>query len=240
MIRYLASGDTALVVEFGDTIDRALNALVLGLVARMTASPIDGVIETVPTFRSLMVHYDPGVIGFDDLKGRMADLVDGLEPHVAAGRHWHLPTCYEAEFAPDLEDVARRTGLSTGDVVRLHAGVTYTVYALGFLPGCPYLGDLVAELELPRRETPRVRVPKGGVGMAMRMTNIYPLESPGGWHLIGRTPVWLFDRRRDEAVLLAPGDAITFEPVPRGVYDRLERAADAGELPNADLLRGRA
>ena len=146
------------------------------------------------------------------------------------GRLWQLPACYEGDCAPDLDDVARATKLTTAEVVATHAHETYRVYCIGFLPGFPYMGDLPAPLELPRRPSPRIRVPMGSLSMAMRMTGIYPLESPGGWHLIGRTPVRIFDRRRADAVLLQPGDEVQFTPVSRIEYDRLEAAAIAGTM----------
>jgi inhibitor of KinA len=230
MMRFLAGGDTALVVEFGQEVDRHVNGLVLALADRVEGARISGVVELVPTFRSLMIHYDPLVIPGTDLRARIAQLTDGLAAAEIPGRDWVLPACYEGELAPDLEEVARRTGLGSAEVVALHSQTVYRVYCLGFLPGYPYMGDTPEVLNLPRRETPRVRVPMGSVCIAVGMTGIYSLESPGGWHLIARTPVRLFDTRRRDAVLLRPGDRVRFAPVSFVDWERLEADAAEGRL----------
>ena len=230
MVRLIASGDTAMVVEFGETIDRTINARVMALADRIDETGLAGVVELVPTFRSLMVHYDPLVTSHATLAEQVRQLTDSLDVNHRHGRLWEIPVCYEGAHAPDLDDVARATKLSTRDVVAMHTGEIYQVYCVGFLPGFPYMGDLPAVLELPRRTSPRLRLPQGSVCMAMRMTGIYPIESPGGWHLLGRTPVRLFDRRRADAVLMAPGDRVKFVPIPLAEFDRLDAAAAAGTL----------
>jgi KipI family sensor histidine kinase inhibitor len=229
--RILASGDTALVVEFGTKADRALSELVLALDQRVREAGIVGVVEAVPTLRSLMIHHDPTVIDHDGLARALDPLIAGLEGGALAGRHWRLPACYEPALAADLASVAASTGLSADEVVARHSGAVYRVYALGFLPGLPYMGDLPAGLILPRRQSPRVAVPAGSIAIATTMTVIYPLESPGGWHLIGRTPVSLFDAGRAEPSLLAPADTVQFEPVDRAEYDRLLKAVAEGWRP---------
>jgi KipI family sensor histidine kinase inhibitor len=230
MVRLLASGDTALVIEFGETIDREINRRVLALADRVWDAKIPGVIETVPTFRSLMVHYDPTKLLFSEIKALVEAMLPTLTVRHRTSRQWTLPTCYGGELGPDLEHVARATGLSEEAVIARHSSVAYHVYCIGFLPGYPYMGDLDPALELPRRETPRLKVPMGSVCIAQRMTGIYSLESPGGWHLLGRTPARMFDVRRERAVLLAPGDSVRFAPIPREEYDRLAALADSGRL----------
>ena len=227
-LRFLPCGDTALTVEFGNRIDRRLSDAVLALSARLHAAAIAGVVETVPTFRSLLVHYDPLRITSAQLVRRIGDLAEGGNETVDAGRHWRIPACYEDEFAPDLEQVAAATGLRPAQVVALHAGTRYHVYMLGFLPGFPYMGDLPEPLRLPRLHDPRVRVPAGSVAIAQGMTAVYTFESPGGWHLLGRTPVAFFDAGATPPALLRPGDAVSFEPVPRHEYQRLAAAIAAG------------
>ncbi len=235
--RFLPSGDTALVVEFGDHMDRHLSALVLNLHRRLLSADIPGVVESVPTFRSLLVHYDPLVVRGRELQAQLAPLLDGLEAEAMVGYRWLFPTCYEGDdLAPDLADVARIAGLSTDEVVALHSSVEHLVYVIGFLPGLPYLGDLPKQLELPRRTSPRIKVPAGSVAIATNQTVIYPLESPGGWHIIGRTAVPLFDPRRAQPVLLAPGDSVQFVPVGRAVYDDMHAAHQEGVF-NIDTLR---
>ena len=228
--RFLAAGDTALVVEFGRVIDRAVSERVLALRDRVQAAALEGVVELVPSFRSLMVHYDPLRTGNARLTSAIRELLAGQTAASRTARLWRIPACYEGQHAPDLEDVARRTGLATAEVVRLHAQTRYHVYMIGFLPGYPYLGDVPEALRLPRRSDPRVRVPAGAVAIAAAMTGVYPVESPGGWHLIGNTPVRLFDAGRPQPALLAPGDAVCFEPVSAAEHDRLRRRVQAGDL----------
>jgi KipI family sensor histidine kinase inhibitor len=229
-VRFLSCGDTALAVELGDRVDRRVSRLVLALAARVKAAAVAGVVEVVPTFRSLMIHYDPLTVPQSDLKRRLAPLLSGLDAAQIAGRRWHLPTGYHDSLAPDLAEVAARTGLSPEQVVGRHSGVTYHVYMVGFLPGYPYLGDLPPELELPRRDTPRTAVPAGSVAVATTLTAVYALESPGGWHLIGRTPAPLWDPQRDPPAILAAGDQVRFIPISLGDYEALARRSASGEL----------
>ena len=228
--RFLPGGDTALVVEFGDRVDQHLSGLVLALAQRLRAAAIPGVVETVPTFRSLMVHYDPLRLRQAELKRRLAPLLDGLEAAESAGRRWRIPACYDESLGLDLGDVAGRTGLSVGEVVARHSATTFHVYMMGFLPGLPYLGGLPPEFALPRRENPRIKVPSGAIAVAMAMTVIYPLESPGGWHILARTPAPLWDMRRTPPAPLAAGDKVVFEPVSLGDYAALLARAAAGDL----------
>jgi KipI family sensor histidine kinase inhibitor len=239
--RYLPCGDTALAVEFGDRVDERLSGLVLALARRLAAAAVPGVVETVPTFRSLMVHYDPLRLSHAELEGRLAPLLEGLEAAPSAGRRWRIPACYDESLGLDLADVARRTGLSVPEVIARHSGTEQHVYMMGFLPGLPYLGGLPPQFALPRRENPRIKVPAGAVAVAMAMTVIYTLESPGGWHILARTPAPLWDMRRDPPALLAAGDKVTFAPVSLQEYEALLAQAAADELrlePEQAATRG--
>jgi KipI family sensor histidine kinase inhibitor len=220
-VKFLPAGDTALVVQFGERIDRELNERVLRLAASVRAADLAGVRETVPTFRSLLVHYDPGRARFTALCERLRELLDTESPLAVETRQWSIPVCYEPRFAPDLEEVADRTGHTPQEVINLHGSVNYHVYMVGFLPGYPYMGDLPEALALPRRENPRVRVPPGAVAIATNLTAIYSLESPGGWHLIGSTPVRIFDARWSPPALFAPGDSVHFSRISADEHDRL-------------------
>jgi KipI family sensor histidine kinase inhibitor len=230
-IRFLTCGDTALAVELGNAVDRRVSALVLALAERVKAAAIIGVVEAVPTFRSLLIHYDPLTLPQAELKGRLASLLSGLAALERPGRSWRIPVCYHESVAPDLAEVADRTGLSPEQVAERHSSVVYHVYMVGFLPGYPYLGDLPSELVLPRRDTPRTAVPAGSVAIATALTAVYALESPGGWHLIGRTPALLWNRRRDPPAILSAGDAVRFEPISLGEYEVLASRSAAGEFP---------
>ncbi len=228
-VTLLPCGDTALVVEFGDTIDRSLSETVLRLQARVHSATLPGVLETVPTFRSLMIHYDPTSTCAADLSQQVLALAHTKDTVTPRRRGWRVPVCYEPDYAPDLAAVAKSTGLSPDAVVSLHLSVRYHVYMIGFLPGFPYMGDLPPQLVLPRHEDPRVRIPVGAVAIARSMTGIYPVESPGGWHLIGRTPVPMFDVRSASPSLLAPGDAVAFAPIDAAAYQEILAASKAGE-----------
>jgi inhibitor of KinA len=229
-VRLLAAGDTALSVEFGDGVDRGISALVLALARRIAEAKIGGIVECVPTFRSLMIYYDPLLLPYAALTARIVKLTQDLRPGETAGRSWRLPVCYDESVAPDLADVAARTGLTPAQVIERHSTVGYHVYMLGFLPGQPYLGDVAAELALPRRQSPRMKIAAGSVAIAMRMTCIFPAQTPCGWHLIGRCPVPLWDFARGAAApLLQPGDTVGFTPVSLREYEDLRARAAGGE-----------
>jgi inhibitor of KinA len=239
--KILPAGDTALIVEFGEGIDRRLSRLVLALDQRLNESniqgDIDAVVETVPTFPSLMEYYDPLVLAADALKARIDELMKGLRLTEQAGRVWRLPVCYDDSLAPDLAEVATRTNLSPVQVVERHSAVSYHVYMLGFLPGQAYMGDVPAELNLPRRQSPRLKIPAGSLAIAMTMTCIFPLESPCGWHLIGRSPIPLWDGHPGGGALLSPGDQVNFTPVSLREYENLRAKAADGTLKIAPEAR---
>ncbi|MEO0823158.1 MAG: 5-oxoprolinase subunit PxpB [Pseudomonadota bacterium] len=231
--RILPFGDGALIVEYGDRVDRALSAKVLALDAAMTAAPPPGLQETAPSFRSLLVRFDPletdGAAMEAAIRALLATSAGGGAAQ-APRRLWTLPVCHDGELAPDLDAVAERAGLTRSAVIDLHTAMEHHVYMIGFLPGCPYLGDLPAAIDFPRRTDPRLRVPAGSVAIAVGLTVIYPVESPGGWHLIGRCPARLFDIAAEgPPALLSPGDRVRFEPVSAARYAELARAAEAGE-----------
>ena len=233
--RVLDAGDAAFTIEFGDAVDPGLVARVQALDAAIERSRhgggLEGLIETMPTFRSLTVFYDPVVTSRDTLVQALEPLFDNAAPQARAdARRWELPACYEPAMAPDLLETAQALGLAPDAVVEHHSRTTFTVYMLGFMPGFPFMGDLPPALHRPRRTEPRVRVPAGSVSIALGLTAIYPWESPGGWHLIARCPVRLFDPSGPRPALLAPGDRVRFRPVGVAEFQRLEQAARGGEL----------
>jgi len=233
--RLLDAGDGALTIEFGETIDLALSARVAALDALVSAAidagTLPGVIETMPTFRSLTLLYDPLRTRQRSLRAALAPLLAAAGAGAAAdGRRWRLPVAYGGASGADLDDLAAATGLTPAQVIDLHAGTTYRIYMLGFLPGFPFMGDLPAALHRPRRTEPRLRVPPGSVAVANGLTAIYPWQSPGGWHLLGRCPVPLFDAAAATPALLAPDDSVHFEPVSPDRLAELQAAIAAGEL----------
>jgi inhibitor of KinA len=218
--RYLPAGDAALVVEFGDRIDEAINRRVHLLAHVLAQDPVPGLGEAVPTYRSLLVHYDPLQLGYGDVARLVRDRLGRMEDlRLPQPRLVEVPTLYGGEFGPDIAFVARHNGISVAEVIRIHSGVDYPVYMLGFTPGFPYLGGVAAAIAAPRLETPRSRVPAGSVGIAGRQTGIYPIESPGGWRIIGRTPLALFDPYRDPPALLAAGDRVRFLSISEAEYE---------------------
>ena len=212
-----------MVVEFGEEIDLHTNRKVTALHAAVNALELAGITDLVPTFRSLAIHYDPDIVPFAELEIELRAILPDLSSHSFSGRDWSIPACYDLDLSPDLQAVADSCSLSIEQVIRCHSGATYHVYMVGFLPGYPYLGDLAAEIALPRKITPSLRIPARSIAIAERMTAVYPIESPGGWHVIGRTPMRLFDETATLPALLAPGDRVRFSPVTRHEYDRLSK-----------------
>lgn len=226
--RVLAAGDAALTVEFGETIDPILNERVLAFATAVETLAIPGLLEVVPTYRSATVYVDPVVVDVDGLIGRLQALADGL-PHSPspAGRCLEIPVLYGGDAGPDLAHVSAFAHRSAPEVIALHASVKYRVYMLGFSPGFPYMGRVPEPIAMPRLPTPRIKVPAGSVGIAGFQTGIYPIESPGGWRLIGRTPLRLYDPDRPAPFLLQPGDQARFVPISQPDYDRLAGHQDA-------------
>lgn len=238
-VRYLSCGDTAFSVEFGNEITPEINGRVMALHAAISAANLPGVVETVPSMRALLVCYDPQATSRADLEPEIATLIARGLPTGQASRRVTVPCCYDdPEFAPDLAEVAERTKRKPEQVIAAHLGSAFKVYVLGFMPGLAYIAGLDRALYLPRRSQPRVRVPRSSVAIAMDMTTIYPFESPGGWHLIGRTPLWMFDQRREQPVFLAPGDSLTFQRIDRTTFERMAREVEAGTFDWSRLVAG--
>lgn len=214
-------GDQGLLVRCQD------NAQALALKEALAADPVPGILEGVPGQDSLLVRYDSLHLVPEELAEKIAGLMRKLDKRQAPpGQAVTLPVCYDERLGPDLGTLARKLGGSLADAARLHASAAYRVMFMGFLPGFGYLSGLPQALHLPRRAEPRARVPKGSVAVAMEMSAVYPLESPGGWHLIGRTPLKLFDPKASEPFLLQPGGLVRFEAVSLADY-----LAMGGEAP---------
>jgi KipI family sensor histidine kinase inhibitor len=237
-VRFLPAGDRGLVVEFGNTITLEINAAVRALALALERARVPGIRELVPTYRSLGVEYDPAEIAWEALTDRIRILVERLDPGgLPPARVVEIPTCYGGEFGPDLPDVAAHTGLTPDEVIRLHSQTQYPVYMIGITAGFAYLGGLPEALHTPRLTSPRTRVPKGSVAIGGGQTGAYAEETPGGWRLIGRTPVPLFDPLRDPPTPVLPGDRVHFVPIDLAEYQRLESRAPSAESREACATR---
>lgn len=230
-MRILAQGEGGIVVELGDTIDDQVNARVHALAAAVRARLGASGLEVVPSYRSLLVLHDPVRTPRAGLVRRLRALAGSLgdAPVTVPGRVVRLPVCYGGPLGPDLDEVAALTGMTAGAVVALHAAPIYRVHLLGFTPGFPYLGGLDPALNVPRLEVPRSRIPGGSVAIGGGQTGVYPVESPGGWRLVGRTPLRLFDPRRPRPFLLAAGDGLRFVPIDREAFEAAARRVEAGD-----------
>ena len=208
---FLPVGDRAVRAAFGAEISPLINGYIQRFCHRLAAEPVRGVTEWVPGYAAVLVYYRPWDVGYAALCAALAERAgERLDAPAPETRRVEIPVCYGGEYGPDLDEVAARHGLSPAQVIERHAGTDYLVYFLGFLPGFPYLGGLDPALATPRRATPRPHVPAGAVGIAGSQTGVYPLETPGGWQIIGRTPLRLYDPNRQPPALLAAGDNVRF------------------------------
>jgi inhibitor of KinA len=229
-VRILAQGEQGIVVELAETIDPAVNARVHALARAVSSRLGSEVLEVVPAYRSLLVIHDPLRVPRARLVRRIERLAADVAEAPAPGmrRVLRLPVCYGGELGPDLADVARHAGLPPDEVIALHAEPVYRVYMLGFTPGFPYLGGMSPRISCPRLPTPRTRIPPGSVAIGGAQTGVYPVESPGGWRLVGRTPARLFDPGSRAPFLLAAGDGLRFAPVSRETFDSLAEEVARG------------
>lgn len=245
--RLLPLGDTAWTLEFGDSIDPALHARVLGLAEALGAAragagaPFSAIVDVVPTFRSLTVHYDPLATDGERLGQDLLHLAQSAGSASQVGRQWRIPVCFDPEYAPDLDELAQSKGLSRDAVIALMGGATFQVYMIGFMPGFPYMGGLPTVLEMPRLASPRKAVPARSLAVAGAMCAVYPWESPGGWRLLGRTPVPMFSASEtDSPSLLASGDRVRWQAIDKSRYLEIEAQVAAGAFDRQSLLQGEA
>lgn len=227
--RYLTSGDGSITVELGNSISLDINIKIRGLADAISSIGFEGFIEVVPTYRSLTVHYDPLIITYDKVLEQIKILADKVEGFIEQIPYIiEIPVCYVGELAPDIGDVASHNGISIDEVIKIHSSTDYLIYMIGFTPGFPYLGGMDKAIATPRLEKPRLKIEAGSVGIAGEQTGIYPVDSPGGWRIIGKTPLKLYDKDCDRPVLLDMGDYIRFVPIDRVEYDRISKLVDQG------------
>ncbi|MCA0318989.1 MAG: 5-oxoprolinase subunit PxpB [Proteobacteria bacterium] len=233
--RFLACGDSAVTIEFGTEIDDGINALCLAFDEALSAAAFPGVVESLPTYRSVFVQVDPLVIDMPAFETRVMELLDGLTTDTKAARRWRIPVVYGGAFGIDLEDVAAAHGITANEVIRRHSERVYRVAMLGFLPGFCYLSGADQSIALPRRTDPRLKTPAGTVSIGGVQALFASVEAPSGWHLLGRTPVRNFMPDRDPVFLVGAGEEVVFQPIDASRWDALDAAAAAGE-PVAELV----
>ena len=228
-VRYLVSGDCAVCVEFGNEISPEINKKIRAFKIAVEKSGIEGIVETVPTYRSLLVHYRPEVIGFQKLTGKFEELMGSLSNiQIPPPTVIEIPVLYGGEMGPDIENVAAHNGKTVDEVIEIHTSKEYLIYMLGFIAGFPYLGGMSIEIATPRLKSPRVKIDGGSVGIAGEQTGVYPVDSPGGWQLIGRTPLKLYDADREKPVLLEAGQYIKFRSITAEEYRKIEKQVADG------------
>lgn len=224
------AGDSSILIEYEQKIDPEINHRVAATVQMIREQHIPGLVDMIPTYCSLLINYDPRVILYDALVERINGL---MKIEVSAGftrkKIYEIPVCYGGEYGPDLGIVAQHAGISEEEVVKIHSSKDYLIYMLGFLPGFTYLGGLDERIHTPRLPSPRILIPACSVGIGGSQTGIYPLDSPGGWNLIGRTPVKTYDPYRSVPILVEAGDYIRFVPVNEDEFTRISELVEKGE-----------
>jgi KipI family sensor histidine kinase inhibitor len=233
--RILPCGDQALTVQLSERLDEGVNRRVIALARDLAADPLTGVLETVPTYRALLVRYDPLLVRGAALAAALHQRLARIpaRPPEGRGRLWRLPVVYGGPMGMDLDEVARLRGLTTDEVVRLHAAAEFRVYMIGFSPGYAYLGGLPPALHTPRRTEPRQSVPAGAVGIGGQQASINSVTAPSGWRFLGGTPVPIFQPGRADPFLLAAGDRVRFHPVSAGEAARIAAALARSDAPFA-------
>ncbi len=227
--KYLVSGDKALNMEFGNNITDEINSRIRAVTVAIEMQNIKGIVELVPTYRSLMIHYDPNIISFSKLVDTLRKLEKNLSNiKLPAPEVIEIPTIYGGDYGPDIENVALHNQITKEEVIKLHTSSEYLIYMLGFTPGFPYLGGMDKKIATPRLQAPRTKIPGGSVGIAGEQTGIYPIDSPGGWQLIGRTPLLLFDPQRENPILLKAGNYISFKSIGEEEYIKIKEEVKNG------------
>lgn len=228
-VKILTEGDTSILIAFRQEISPEVNAKIASTVKLLHQQNTPGIVDIIPAFASLLINYNPQVISYRELRKRLEALLKmDMDTESSAKRVYEIPVCYGGEFGPDLQNIADHAGISEEEVIRLHSAPDYLIYMLGFLPGFCYLGGLDERIHTPRLANPRKAIPAGSVGIGGSQTGIYPMESPGGWQLMGKTPVRTYDPEREVPILVNAGEYIHFYPIDRDEFDRIKAEVDAG------------
>ena len=229
-IRILTAGDSALLIEFGKEINPETKRKITAIVQLMREQHIEGIVDVIPAFCSLLINYDPRVLSYEELKERMENLLKmETKTETTRKRIFEIPVCYGGEYGPDIDNIAEHAGLSVNEVIKIHSSKDYLIYMLGFLPGFTYLGGLDERIHTPRLASPRLTIRAGSVGIGGSQTGIYPLDSPGGWQLMGLTPVRTYDPERQTPILVEAGDYIRFIPIDEEEFLRIQKLVEKGK-----------
>lgn len=228
--KYLPAGDSSIIMEFGNSISPEINTKIRNVVKKIETSPIKGITELLPTYRSIQIMYNPLVVEYNNL----LDLLKKMENSIPEGdvgdyRIVEIPTLYGRKYGQDIQFVAEHNNITVDEVIRIHTSTDYLLYMLGFTPGFSYLGGMSEKITTPRLKTPRTKIPAGSVGIAGTQTGIYPIDSPGGWQLIGRTPVNIYDPLRDIPIFLKSGDYIRFVSITEEEYMGIQKKVKEGK-----------
>lgn len=239
-IQFQPLGDTGIQVRFGSDISEETNQEIRLFADYLKEQNIEGIIEWVPAYTTLTIFYRPDKVVYKDLCKKLEDIQNTLQKadDQSQSTIYEIPVLYGGEVGPDLSEVATHNGLTEDEVISIHSGQPYLIYMMGFVPGFPYLGGMPEEIATPRRENPRAKIEAGSVGIAGEQTGVYPLETPGGWQIIGRTPVKLYDPEKEEPILLSAGVYIRFVPVGQKEYEEIEVAVARGEYKVKSYAKG--
>lgn len=227
--KYLICGDSAINMEFGNVISEEVNKKIKAVTTLIENSKISGINELVPTYRSLMIHYNPLIVEYEELVSllkRIEENINNIE--VPLPEIIEIPVLYGGQYGPDIENVAKHNNLSVEEVINIHTSAKYLIYMLGFTPGFPYLGGMDKRIATPRLSSPRTKIPAGSVGIAGEQTGIYPIQSPGGWQLIGSTPIDIFNPERQNPILLKSGNYIVFKSIDEEEYVKIKLSQKGG------------
>ncbi|MBU5668776.1 5-oxoprolinase subunit PxpB [Peptoniphilus sp. MSJ-1] len=228
-VKFLNAGDSALVMEFGNEIAKDINAKIATVVENLKKKKVDGILDILPTYRSILINYNPMKISHSEIVDILTELSKLNSSNQSDDvRLIEIPTIYGGEYGLDIKNVAEHAGMSEKEVVKIHTGTDYLVYMMGFMPGFTYLGGLDERIATPRLKSPRLKIEAGSVGIAANQTGMYPLESPGGWQLIGRTPLKLYDDTKEPPVFIQAGDYIRYVSIDQKQYDKIKNEVENG------------
>lgn len=228
-IKFVPAGDSAMLINFGDCISPEINQKITLVIKLMKEQHIEGVVDIIPAFCSLLINYDLRIINYDLLEKRMRQLVKiEMTGEAVTKRIVEIPVCYGGEYGPDIENVANKAGISIEEVIRIHTSKDYLIYMLGFMPGFCFLGGLEEKIHTPRLANPRIKIRAGSVGIGGAQTGIYPLDSPGGWQLLGLTPVKVYDPDREIPILYQAGDYVRFVQIDEKEFARIKEEVEQG------------